>query len=105
MDPIQVQLLNDGAEGHDMAWLTEHVKKPNGMPIRDSLMEVVEVGKKAFDWDNKWHPPGTRKTSQRQDAWCSILRCQLLEKQLAKGSCAEYRSGRRRNGDHFLSSS
>ena len=61
MDPIQVQLLNDGAEGHDMAWLTEHVKKPNGMPIRDSLVEVVEAGKKAFDWDNKWHPPGTRK--------------------------------------------
>ena len=27
MDPIKVQLLNDGADGHDMAWLDEHVKK------------------------------------------------------------------------------
>jgi CO/xanthine dehydrogenase Mo-binding subunit len=61
MDPIKVQLLNDGAEGHDMAWLDEHVKKANGMPVRDSLKEVIEVGKAAFDWDKKWHPPGTRK--------------------------------------------
>ncbi len=61
MDPIQVQLLNDGANGRDMAWLNEHVKKPNGMPARDSLREVIDAGKKAFDWDNKWHSPGTRK--------------------------------------------
>jgi CO/xanthine dehydrogenase Mo-binding subunit len=61
MDPIKVQLLNDGARGRDMAWLDEHVKKPSGMPPRDSLKEVVEAGKKAFDWDRKWHPPGARK--------------------------------------------
>jgi CO/xanthine dehydrogenase Mo-binding subunit len=61
MDPIQVQLLNDGIDGHDMAWLTEHVKKPNGMPLRDSLKEVIEAGKASFDWDHKWHTPGTRK--------------------------------------------
>jgi xanthine dehydrogenase molybdenum-binding subunit len=61
MDPIQVQLLNDGAEGHDMAWLDEHVKKPFGFPQRDSLKEVIEAGKKSFDWDRKWHPPGARK--------------------------------------------
>jgi xanthine dehydrogenase molybdenum-binding subunit len=61
MDPIKVQLLNDGAKGRDMAWLDEHVKKPHGMPQRDSLKEVVEAGKKAFDWDRKWHPPGARK--------------------------------------------
>jgi CO/xanthine dehydrogenase Mo-binding subunit len=61
MDPIKVQLLNDGAEGHDMAWLNENVKKPNGMPVRDSLKEVIEAGKAAFEWDKKWHPPGTRK--------------------------------------------
>jgi CO/xanthine dehydrogenase Mo-binding subunit len=63
MDPIKVQLLNDGAKGRDMAWLDEHVKKPYGMPLRDSLKEVVEAGKKAFDWDRKWHPPGARKLS------------------------------------------
>jgi CO/xanthine dehydrogenase Mo-binding subunit len=61
MDPIKVQLLNDGAIGHDMAWLDENIKKPYGMPARDSLKEVIEAGKAAFDWDHKWHPPGTRK--------------------------------------------
>ncbi len=61
MDPIKVQLLNDGVKGHDMAWLDENVKKKCGMPVRDSLKEVMEAGKAAFDWDNKWHPPGTRK--------------------------------------------
>jgi CO/xanthine dehydrogenase Mo-binding subunit len=61
MDPTKVQLINDGALGHDMVWLDENVKKPNSMPLRDSLQEVIEAGKKAIDWDNKWHAPGTRK--------------------------------------------
>jgi CO/xanthine dehydrogenase Mo-binding subunit len=61
MDPIKVQLLNDGSSGHDMAWLNEHIKKPYGMPLRDSVKEVIEAGKKAFDWEKKWHPPGFRK--------------------------------------------
>jgi CO/xanthine dehydrogenase Mo-binding subunit len=60
MDPTKVQLLNDGVKGHDMAWLDENVKRKYGMPVRDSLKEVIEAGKAAFDWDNKWHPPGTR---------------------------------------------
>jgi CO/xanthine dehydrogenase Mo-binding subunit len=63
MDPIDVQLLNDGIVPHDMAWVDENVKKRHGMSLRDSLKEVVESGKAAFDWDNKWHPPGTRKLS------------------------------------------
>jgi CO/xanthine dehydrogenase Mo-binding subunit len=61
MDPIEVQLINDGMEGHDMAWLDENVKKRYGLPLRNSLREVIEAGKAAFDWDNKWHPPGTKK--------------------------------------------
>jgi xanthine dehydrogenase molybdenum-binding subunit len=61
MDPIEVQLRNDGAFGHDLRWLDEHVKKPAGMPLRDSLKEVVEAGKQAFGWDQKWHSPGTRR--------------------------------------------
>jgi CO/xanthine dehydrogenase Mo-binding subunit len=61
MDPIEVQLLNDGIRGRDMAWLDEHVKKHYGLPVRDSLREVIEAGKAAFDWDNRWHPPGARK--------------------------------------------
>jgi CO/xanthine dehydrogenase Mo-binding subunit len=61
MDPIKIALLNDGTDEHDMAWLNENVKKHHGMPMRDSLKEVVEAGKAAFDWDNKWHAPGTRR--------------------------------------------
>jgi xanthine dehydrogenase molybdenum-binding subunit len=44
-----------------MAWLNENVKKKYGMPVRDSLKEVIEAGKKAIDWDKKWHPPGMKK--------------------------------------------
>jgi xanthine dehydrogenase molybdenum-binding subunit len=61
MNPIDVQMVNDGVKGHDMAWLDENVKKKYGMPVRDSLKEVIEAGKASFDWDNKWHPPGARK--------------------------------------------
>lgn len=61
MDPIKVQVLNDGVEGHAMEWLDENVKKPLGMPVRDSLKEVIEAGKTAFEWDKKWHAPGTRR--------------------------------------------
>jgi CO/xanthine dehydrogenase Mo-binding subunit len=60
-DPVEIQLLNDGIEGHDMAWLDENVKKKYGLPMRDSLKEVVEAGKKAFDWEHKWHAPGARR--------------------------------------------
>jgi CO/xanthine dehydrogenase Mo-binding subunit len=61
MDPINVQLINDGVKGHDMAWLAENVKKKYGLPLRDSLKEVIDLGKAAFNWDQKWHAPGTRK--------------------------------------------
>jgi len=61
MDPTKVQTLNDGVKGHNMVWLDENVKKKYGLPVRDSLKEVMDAGKAAFDWDNKWHPPGTKK--------------------------------------------
>lgn len=62
MDPTQVALLNDGADGHDMAWL--NARKPElGFEVRDSLRECIEKGKAAIDWDRNWHPPGTRKLS------------------------------------------
>ena len=60
MDPTEVALRNDGAEGHDMEWLNRH-KADMGFPVRDSLRECIEKGKTAIDWDRKWHPPGTRK--------------------------------------------
>ena len=83
MDPIKVQMRNDGANGHDMVWLDEHVKMANGLPARDSLKEVIETGKKAFEWDKKWHPPGTRKLPNGKmhgvgfyamSSWASALR-------------------------------
>jgi CO/xanthine dehydrogenase Mo-binding subunit len=61
MDPIKVQLLNDGMRGHGMDWVNEHIKKEYGLPIIDSLKVVVEAGKAAIGWDDKWHAPGTRK--------------------------------------------
>jgi CO/xanthine dehydrogenase Mo-binding subunit len=61
MDPTKVAIINDGCQGKDMAWVNENVKKVQGFdPARDSLKEVMEAGKKAIDWDKKWHLPGTK---------------------------------------------
>ncbi|MBN2321334.1 MAG: xanthine dehydrogenase family protein molybdopterin-binding subunit [Acidobacteria bacterium] len=60
MDPLEVALKNDGAEGHDMVWLNER-KAEMGFPVRDSLRECIEKGKAAVDWDRNWHPPGTKR--------------------------------------------
>jgi len=60
LDPIEVALKNDGAEGHDMNWLNAR-KADMGFQVRDSLRECIEKGKAAIEWDKKWHVPGTRK--------------------------------------------
>jgi len=60
LDPLEVALRNDGAEGHDMAWLNQ-CKAEMGFPVRDSLRECIKKGKAAIDWDKKWHPPGTKR--------------------------------------------
>ena len=60
LDPTLVALKNDGCESHDMDWLLKY-KKEHGFPERDSLKECIEAGKKAIDWDNKWHLPGEGK--------------------------------------------
>jgi xanthine dehydrogenase molybdenum-binding subunit len=60
LDPIDVALKNDGADGHDMTWLNAR-KAEMGFQVRDSLKECVEKGKAAIGWDEKWHPPGTKK--------------------------------------------
>jgi xanthine dehydrogenase molybdenum-binding subunit len=62
MDPTELALKNDGAEGHDITWLNER-KKELGFKVRDSLRECIESGKKAMDWDKKWHAPGAKKLS------------------------------------------
>jgi CO/xanthine dehydrogenase Mo-binding subunit len=60
LDPTEVALKNDGCKGHDWDWVTRY-QKENGFPQRWSLKEVIEKGKKAIGWDEKWHPPGTKK--------------------------------------------
>jgi xanthine dehydrogenase molybdenum-binding subunit len=60
LDPIEVALKNDGAEGHDMEWLNAR-KAELGFPVRDSLRECIEKGKAAIDWDKKWHLAGTKR--------------------------------------------
>jgi len=57
MDPIELALKNDGAEGHNIDWLNRKKAELGFQPI-DSLKECVERGKKAIDWDKKWHRPG-----------------------------------------------
>jgi CO/xanthine dehydrogenase Mo-binding subunit len=59
MDPVEVALKNDGAEGRDMEYLAAF-KEEHGFPVRDSLRECVEAGKAAIGWDEKWHPPATK---------------------------------------------
>lgn len=60
LDPTEVALKNDGCRGHDWDWVTQY-QKENGFPQRQSLREVIKLGKEAIDWDRKWHTPGTRK--------------------------------------------
>jgi CO/xanthine dehydrogenase Mo-binding subunit len=60
LDPTEVALKNDGAHGHDMAWLDQR-KEEMGFQVRDSLRECVEEGKAAIEWDEKWHAPGTKR--------------------------------------------
>lgn len=60
MDPTEVALKNDGAEGHDLEWLNRYKAEMN-FQVRDSLRECIEKGKAAIKWNQKWHPPGAKK--------------------------------------------
>jgi CO/xanthine dehydrogenase Mo-binding subunit len=60
LDPTEVALKNDGCHGHSWDWVTRY-QKENGFPQRQSLKEVIAIGKKAIDWDRNRHPPGARK--------------------------------------------
>jgi xanthine dehydrogenase molybdenum-binding subunit len=59
MDPTELALKNDGCDGRPMSELGPE-KIARGFEDRDSLRECLEAGKKAIDWDNKWHLPGTK---------------------------------------------
>ena len=60
LDPTEVALINDGCSGHNWDWVMQY-QKENNFPQRQSLREVIALGKKAISWDQKWHAPGTRK--------------------------------------------
>jgi xanthine dehydrogenase molybdenum-binding subunit len=60
LDPTEVALKNDGCLGHDWEHVTRY-QKENGFPQRQSLKEVIELGKRAINWDQKWHPPVAKK--------------------------------------------
>ena len=60
LDPTEVALKNDGCQGHDWEWVTKY-QKENGFPQRQSLREIIKLGKDAIQWDKKWHAPGAKK--------------------------------------------
>ena len=64
MDPVAVAIKNDGAHGHDMAWLNQR-KAEMGFEVRDSLQECIAKGSKAIDWE-KMAPAGRQKTIRWQ---------------------------------------
>ena len=65
LDPTEVALRNDGCNGHDWNWVTQY-QKDNGFPQRQSLKEVIDRGKEAIQWNQKWHPPGTGKLANNK---------------------------------------
>jgi CO/xanthine dehydrogenase Mo-binding subunit len=60
LDPTEVALKNDGCRGRYYEWVARY-QKENGFPQRQSLREVIELGKNAIDWNRKWHAPGAKK--------------------------------------------
>jgi xanthine dehydrogenase molybdenum-binding subunit len=60
LDPTEVALKNDGCAGHPWDWVTRY-QSENSFPQRHSLREVIELGKKEIAWDEKWHPPASKR--------------------------------------------
>ena len=65
LDPTEVALRNDGCAGYGWDWVTQY-QKDNGFPQRQSLKEVIRLGKEAIGWDKKWHAPGDRRLPNRR---------------------------------------
>jgi CO/xanthine dehydrogenase Mo-binding subunit len=65
LDPTEVALRNDGCHGHSWDWVTQY-QKENGFPQRQSLKEVIALGKAAIGWDQKWHPPDAKKLADKK---------------------------------------
>jgi CO/xanthine dehydrogenase Mo-binding subunit len=60
MDPTLIAPINDGCDGEPMEHIAKIKAEQGFSPTFDSLQECIAVGKKAIDWDKKWHPPGTK---------------------------------------------
>jgi CO/xanthine dehydrogenase Mo-binding subunit len=60
MDPTELALRNDGAEGKGPQYL-DQFKDRHAFPVRNSLKECIDAGKKAIGWEQKWHQPGALK--------------------------------------------
>ncbi len=67
LDPTEVALKNDGAEGHDIDWLNER-KAELGFPVRDSLRECIEKGQSRHRLGQETARPRREEAAQRQDA-------------------------------------
>jgi CO/xanthine dehydrogenase Mo-binding subunit len=65
LDPLKVALRNDGCYGHGWDWVTQY-QKENGFPQRQSLREVIDLGKAAIGWEQKWHAPGAKRLSNKK---------------------------------------
>lgn len=79
MDPTEVALKNDGCYGRPMHPDMDEIKREMGFPVRDSLRECIEAGKRAIGWDEKWHPPGAKRLSNGRYhgigfAWTKVWR-------------------------------
>jgi len=65
LDPTDVALKNDGCDGHPWDWVAQY-QRDNGFPQRHSLKEVIDRGKAAIGWAQKWHPPGMKRLPNKK---------------------------------------
>ena len=60
VDEGTIATVNNGQEGHDMAWVSQF-KKTNKVPDIDSMAVVLKASKELAGWDSKFHAPGAKK--------------------------------------------
>jgi xanthine dehydrogenase molybdenum-binding subunit len=60
VDEGTIAIKNEGKAGHGWEYVQE-MRANNQIPQVDNLPQVIQLGKDAADWDNKWHAPGAKK--------------------------------------------
>jgi CO/xanthine dehydrogenase Mo-binding subunit len=105
MSPIDIALKNQGHNYYDEVtkqeeqryWseAADYRKKKFLQPNRNSLQECVDIAKKAFDWDNKWHSPGTKILANGRYHGIGFhwTHCWTLSKRPAHFGCCVWRDG------------